>query len=122
MKIDLLDYILKDIGDTDWWGETNHDHKSSENLSKLDTYLTELENIREELEERVSDFEKLGLGMFAHWGLYSQLGVGEWTFHLDKRDMNEYKKLADSFPAEDFDADEFVFTAKNNVFLVVFSV
>ena len=49
MKIDLLDYILKDIGDTDWWGETNHDHKSSENLSKLDTYLTELENIREEL-------------------------------------------------------------------------
>ena len=53
MKIDLLDYILKDIGDTDWWGEANHDNKSSENLSKLDTYLTELENIREELLQKL---------------------------------------------------------------------
>ena len=25
-------------------------------------------------EKRISDFEKLGFGMFVHWGLYSQLG------------------------------------------------
>ena len=52
--------------------------------------------------KRVSDFEKLGLGMFAHWGLYSQLGMGEWTYHLHGRKMEDYKKLADTFTAEDF--------------------
>ena len=62
---------------------------------------------------RIAAFEKMGLGMFAHWGLYSQLGVGEWTFHIHKRDMAEYKKLAETFTAEDFDADAFVLTAKN---------
>ena len=62
---------------------------------------------------RIAEFEKMGLGMFAHWGLYSQLGVGEWTYHVHKRDMAEYKKLADTFTACDFDADAFVLTAKN---------
>ena len=61
----------------------------------------------------VADFEKMGLGMFVHWGLYSQLGVGEWTYHIHKRDMNEYKKLKDTFTACDFDAEELVLTAKN---------
>ncbi|MBR3692012.1 MAG: alpha-L-fucosidase [Clostridia bacterium] len=61
---------------------------------------------------RIAEFEKLGLGMFAHWGLYSQLGMGEWTFNIHKRDMKEYKKLAETFTAEDFDADAFVLTAK----------
>lgn len=64
-------------------------------------------------EKRVVDFEKMGFGMFVHWGLYSQLGMGEWTFNIHKREMSEYKKLADSFTAEDFDADELVLTAKN---------
>ena len=64
-------------------------------------------------EKRITDFENLGFGMFVHFGLYSQLGVGEWTFHVHKRDMNEYKKLADTFTAEDFDADALVLTAKN---------
>ena len=26
---------------------------------------------------RIAAFEKMGLGMFVHWGLYSQLGMGE---------------------------------------------
>ncbi len=64
-------------------------------------------------EKRIVDFENLGFGMFVHFGLYSQLGMGEWTFHCHKRDMNEYKKLADTFTAEDFDADSLVLTAKN---------
>ena len=25
------------------------------------------------------DFEKLAFGLFVHWGLYSQLGAGEWV-------------------------------------------
>ena len=64
-------------------------------------------------EKRVADFENLGFGMFVHWGLYSQLGMGEWTYYLHKRDMNEYEKLADTFTAEDFDAEAMVLTAKN---------
>ena len=28
--------------------------------------------------QRVKDFETLGLGMFVHFGIYSQLGKGEW--------------------------------------------
>ena len=64
-------------------------------------------------EKRIADFENLGFGMFVHWGLYSQLGMGEWTYHIHKRDMEEYKKLKDTFTAEDFDAEAMVLTAKN---------
>ena len=49
----------------------------------------------------IADFEQLGFGMFVHWGLYSQLGRGEWIYHIGKLDANEYKKLKDRFTAED---------------------
>lgn len=61
---------------------------------------------------RVAAFEKMGLGMFVHWGLYSQLSKGEWIYFMNKLNMDEYKKLAETFTAEDFDADELVLTAK----------
>ena len=60
----------------------------------------------------IKDFEKLGMGMFVHWGLYSQIGEGEWIYDQDHLDFNEYTKLAQTFTAEDFDADELVLTAK----------
>lgn len=60
----------------------------------------------------ILDFEQMGLGMFIHWGLYSQLGRGEWVFNLEHYNMDEYKKLADTFTAEDFDAEKIVRTAK----------
>ena len=63
-------------------------------------------------EKRIVEFEKLGLGMFVHWGLYSQLGAGEWAFWHSDRDMQNYKKLKDTFTAEDFDARKLVLTAK----------
>ena len=31
---------------------------------------------------RVAKFEKLAYGLFVHWGLYSQLGQGEWIRFL----------------------------------------
>ena len=31
------------------------------------------------IEKRILDFEKLGLGMFVHFGPYSILGKGEWA-------------------------------------------
>lgn len=64
-------------------------------------------------EKRIVDFENMGFGMFMHWGLYSQLGMGEWTYLIHKREMSEYKKLFDTFTAEDFDAEKIVLTAKN---------
>ncbi len=45
----------------------------------------------------IKDFEQLGFGMFVHYGLYSQLNSGEWTFHNHHRNMDEYMKLKDTF-------------------------
>lgn len=61
----------------------------------------------------IAEFEKFGFGMFIHWGLYSQLGRGEWVFLEEKFDMNEYKKLADTFTAEGFNAEDIALCAKN---------
>ncbi len=62
----------------------------------------------------VADFEKMGFGMFVHWGLYSQLGQGEWVYFHRDITMDEYKKLFDTFTAEDFNAEELVLMAKES--------
>lgn len=31
----------------------------------------------------ILDYEQLGFGMFVHWGLYSQLGGGEWDLSYE---------------------------------------
>ena len=54
-------------------------------------------------EKRIARFEKLGLGMFVHWGLYSLIGKGEWFFDSKTMPMTEYEKLMGQFTAEDFD-------------------
>jgi alpha-L-fucosidase len=51
-----------------------------------------------------SRFESLAYGLFVHWGLYSQLGQGEWVKKWHDIPMEEYRKLMDTFTAEDFDA------------------
>ena len=63
--------------------------------------------------KRVKDFEELGFGMFIHWGLYSQLGKGEWAMERFNIPKDEYMKLFDTFTAEDFDAEDIVLTAKD---------
>ena len=56
---------------------------------------------------RVAEFERRAYGMFLHWGLYSQLGRGEWILHLDDDlDHGEYEELAGTFTAEAFDGRE----------------
>ena len=62
----------------------------------------------------IADFEQMGFGLFVHWGLYSQMGKGEWIFDNIDMPMEEYAKLKDTFTACDFDADklcEFAHTA-----------
>lgn len=63
-------------------------------------------------EKRVAAFEKLGFGMFIHWGLYSQLGRGEWVMCLEGIPKDEYVRLADTFTASKFDAYKIASTAK----------
>ena len=63
-------------------------------------------------EKRISEFEKMGFGMFIHWGLYSQLGEGEWIMHLKNIPKTEYSKLKETFTAKDFDAEKIAFTAQ----------
>ncbi len=53
---------------------------------------------------RVAKFEKLGYGMFLHWGLYSQLGAGEWIMLHGKLQAEEYNKLHATFTASNFNA------------------
>ena len=55
-------------------------------------------------EKRIAHFEKLGFGMFIHWGLYSQLERSEWTFDLHKDSIDKYPDCFNNFTAEDFDA------------------
>ena len=61
---------------------------------------------------RIARFENLAYGMFIHWGLYAQLGRGEWIMHQEKIPAAEYAKLKDTFTASDFDARVFARTAK----------
>jgi alpha-L-fucosidase len=63
-------------------------------------------------EPRISRFEELGFGMFIHWGLYSQLGQGEWIQRLHNITCDEYNRLFDTFTAEDFDARKIARTAR----------
>lgn len=49
MNINIKDYLVEKIGHTDWYGESNHDNKSYNNLDKLDSLLYEIEDLREEL-------------------------------------------------------------------------
>lgn len=62
------------------------------------TYKTHAQNLAE--------FAGLRLGVFIHYGLYSLLGKGEWVMNREGIPVSEYRKLADRFTAENFDADD----------------
>ena len=65
------------------------------------------------IEKRIKEFEKLGLGMFVHFGLYSKLGMGEWALRSLELDPVEYEALAKDFCPEPDWAEKLVTTAKN---------
>lgn len=54
-------------------------------------------------EPRIERFEHMAYGMFVHWGLYSQLGRGEWVMNQEKIPVDEYKRLRETFTASEFD-------------------
>ena len=49
------------------------------------------------INQHVLDFEKMGLGMFVHFGIYSQLGKGEWAKEILKISDEDYLPLAQTF-------------------------
>jgi len=51
-------------------------------------------------------------GMFIHYGLYSQLGKGEWVQLRDTIALDEYAKLKDTFSAENFNPETIISLAK----------
>lgn len=61
---------------------------------------------------RIARFERMGFGMFVHWGLYSQIARGEWAKNNQKIPTDEYMKLMKTFTAKDFSGREFARLAK----------
>ncbi len=57
MKVDLLEYLENKIGDTSWYGETYHDNKSASNMMILDSILTDIEDLKENLLSRLYEHE-----------------------------------------------------------------
>ena len=47
--------------------------------------------------EYIKNFEQLGLGMFVHYGLYSQLNKGEWAMCLAPVSKEDYMPLKETF-------------------------
>ena len=74
---------------------------------------------------RIRAFEKLGYGLFLHWGLHALVGRGVWGQAFTKTPPAEYEKLMERFTAEDFDACEIAAFARRagspstNIFVTV---
>ena len=57
-------------------------------------------------------FRDAKFGMFVHWGVYSQLGQGEWVMENRSIPVDTYEWLASAFNPVKFDARVWVATAK----------
>ena len=57
-------------------------------------------------------FRDAKFGMFIHWGVYSQLGEGEWVMQNRGITVDSYEWLASAFNPVKFDAREWVSLAK----------
>ncbi len=58
-------------------------------------------------------FESARFGLFIHWGVYSQLGDGEWVMNNQKIPIKTYEKLPAFFNPVAFDPKEWVQMVKD---------
>jgi alpha-L-fucosidase len=58
-------------------------------------------------------FEGARFGLFVHWGVYCQLGDGEWVMNNQQIPIKTYEKLPGFFNPMQFDPKEWVTMAKN---------
>lgn len=77
-------------------------------LTSAQTYQPTPENITAR-----STFQDSKFGMFIHWGASSVLGAGEWVMNNRNIKVKDYKRLQHIFNPQDFNAAEWVMTAKN---------
>lgn len=49
------------------------------------------------VKQYIKDFEKMGLGMFVHFGIYSAFGKGEWALSVPECDAEEYYSYKEKF-------------------------
>lgn len=67
-----------------------------------------------EIRSYIKDFEKLGFGMFVHFGLYSLLGKGEWALHgKSVIEREQYNQLINEFDIKEGYFKDIVKTAKD---------
>lgn len=59
------------------------------------------------------EFADYKLGIFLHWGIYSQYAQGEWYLQNANLDRNEYAKAADAFYPHRFNAEKWVAAFKD---------
>jgi alpha-L-fucosidase len=52
-------------------------------------------------------------GLFIHWGVYAIPAKGEWVMWSDQIPFREYRKLADQFNPQKFDADAWAACARD---------
>jgi len=57
-------------------------------------------------------FSDAKFGLFIHWGVYSELGAGEWVMHNRKIAVPAYETLAATFDPTKFDATAWVALAR----------
>jgi alpha-L-fucosidase len=58
-------------------------------------------------------FQDAKFGLFIHWGVYSQLGDGEWVMNNQRIDKETYTKLPAFFNPIDYNPSEWVSMAKS---------
>ncbi len=67
-----------------------------------------------EIKGYIQDFEKLGFGLFVHFGLYSVIGKGEWYLDWNAKAVSSrYEKLTEKFVVKPDWAKQLVKTAKS---------
>jgi len=58
---------------------------------------TKLTAKQKDQQRRLKWFREARFGMFIHWGVYSQLGRGEWVMNRERIPLPEYEKLGDTW-------------------------
>lgn len=59
-----------------------------------------LETAARRRDERMAWWREARFGVFVHWGLYAQLGRGEWVMNRDCIPVSAYEPLADTWQPE----------------------
>jgi alpha-L-fucosidase len=79
------------------------------NAQQSSSYVPSASNLK--AREKFMDMK---FGLFIHWGIYSVLGDGEWIMNTRKIPYYNYKRLADFFNPQGFNAKEWVALAKSS--------